>query len=474
MTDETRYRQALQRAFDLSIAYLKEVKEGRASTVRSCEELRSGFDRPMPVDGEDSGSIVSKIAEAAAGGLTGSAGGRFFGWVIGGSLPSALAADWLAGAWDQNAALYACSPASAIVEEVAGRWIKELLELPSGASFAFVTGCQMAHVTCLAAARHAVLETAGWDVEERGLAGAPAIRIITSSEYHGSIIRALKLLGLGTGSILALPADGEGRLTRDALERALRERPDEPTIVLLQAGDVNTGIFDPFTDLVPLARRHGAWVHVDGAFGLWARTSPSCRHLLDGVEGADSWTTDGHKWLNVPYDCGIAVVARPEAHRASMSLRGESYLDYAAKARDQMDWNPEFSRRARGFAVYAALCELGRSGLADLIDRTCRHARSLVAGIGALAGAEVVRAPVINQGLVRFLDPAAGADGAAHDHRTDAVMDEVLRSGEAFFTGTTWRGRRCMRVSVSSWRTGEDDVARAIRAVGAAVARAGA
>ncbi len=322
----------------------------------------------------------------------------------------------------------------------------------------------MAHVTCLLAARHAVLARHQWDVERDGLAGSPPIRILTSTEKHGSTVRAIRLLGLGEKNIQNLPVDDQGRLSKGALIEALEASPSQPTIVVLQAGDLNMGAFDDFATLIPIAKKFGAWVHVDGAFGLWCAASPRLRHLLNGAGDADSWSTDGHKWLNVPFDCGYAFVADPEPHRASLSHRA-SYLTHAEDARDQMDWNPEWSRRGRGFATYAALRQLGRDGVADLIERTCGHAHALVTGIGSLEGAEVVWEPRINQGMVRFLDPRQDASAAEHDAFTDRMMAEILASGEAFFTGTTWRGRRAMRVSVCNWQTSASDVDRVIVSV---------
>jgi len=377
-------------------------------------------------------------------------------------LPAALAADWLTAAWDQNAGLYAAGPAAALAEEIAGKWMKDILGLPPHASFAFTTGCQMAHATCLAAARHAVLEKRGWDVEQQGLSGAPRIRILTSSEAHGSFKRAVRLLGLGLGQIEYLAAGEQGRLAEQTLAGALDGT--KPTIVVLQAGDLNIGAFDDFEKLIPIAKRSGAWVHVDGAFGLWTAASPRLRHFVKGVEQADSWATDGHKWLNVPYDCGYAFVADVEGHRASMSHRA-SYLIHDANARDQMDWNPEWSRRARGFPTYAALRQLGRGGVADLIERCCRFAHDLVIGIGALPGAQILWEPAINQGLVRFCDPQPGAAEEDHDRRTDAVIAAIVAGGVAFFGGTTWRGRRAMRVSVCNWMTSDEDVRRTIASV---------
>jgi glutamate/tyrosine decarboxylase-like PLP-dependent enzyme len=360
--------------------------------------------------------------------------------------------------------MFACAPAAAVVEEVAGEWLKELLGLPATASFGLVTGCQMAHVTCLLVARHALLERRQWDVEMEGLAGSPPIRILTSTEAHGTTVRAIRMLGLGQKHIVSLGADAEGRLREDALVAALESAPDAPTIVVLQAGDLNMGAFDDFAKLIPIAKKFGAWVHVDGAFGLWCGASARLRHLLKGADGADSWATDGHKWLNVPYDCGYAFVADREAHRASLSHKA-SYLTHAENARDEIDWNPEWSRRGRGFATYAAIRQLGRRGVAEMIERSCDCAHELVVRIGSLEGAEIVWEPQINQGMVRFTDPRAGASVTDSDAFTDRMMEEILASGEAFFTGTTWHGRRAMRVSVSNWQTSPADVDRVVASV---------
>jgi glutamate/tyrosine decarboxylase-like PLP-dependent enzyme len=426
--------------------------------------LRRQLALPLEEKGIDATTVVNDLVHAVKGGIIGTAGPRFFGWVIGGSLPAALAADWLTSAWDQNAGMYACAPAAAVVEEAAGAWLKDLLHLPSTASFAFVTGCQMAHVTCLLAARHALLARRKYDVEMEGLAGSPPIRILTSTELHGTTVRAIRLLGLGQKNILSLPVDAEGRLREDALIEALEAAPSQPTIVILQAGDLNMGAFDDFVKLIPIAKKYGAWVHVDGAFGLWCAASPRLRHLLTGADAADSWATDGHKWLNVPYDCGYAFVADREAHHASLSHRA-SYLTHAEDARDQIDWTPEWSRRGRGFATYAAIRQLGRQGVAELIDRSCDYAHALVTRIGSLEGAEIAWEPQINQGMVRFLDPHKDASPADNDAFTDRIMEDILASGEAFFTGTTWRRRRAMRVSVCNWQTSANDVDRVVTAV---------
>jgi glutamate/tyrosine decarboxylase-like PLP-dependent enzyme len=463
------FREALNSAFDNAVAHLERLDQSSVAATSNAATLRSQLAKPLAEDGLPAEQVVTELARDVQGGLLGSAGGRFFGWVIGGVLPAALATDWLTSAWQQNACLYATSPAAAIAEEVVGGWLKEILGLADETSFALVTGCQMAHVTCLAAARHSLLNKRGWDVESHGLYGAPAIRILTSSERHHSFERAIRLLGFGSSNMHLLPTDDQGRLIPAALEEKLKESPESPTLVLLQAGDVNIGAYDSFAELIPIAKRYRAWVHVDGAFGLWANASPRFKHLVGGIETADSWATDGHKWLNVPFDCGFAFVSDPEAHRASLSIRA-AYISQAADARDEMDWNPEWSRRSRCFPAYAALRQLGRKGMADLVERCCDCARDLVMGIGGLEGAEVVWEPTINQGLVRFLDPGPTATDQDHDRRTDKVIEAILQTGEAFFGGTTWRSKRAMRISVSNWRTSEADVERVVRAVKRAIA----
>jgi glutamate/tyrosine decarboxylase-like PLP-dependent enzyme len=460
----SQFEKPLNAALSTALDYLDALETAPVPATQDTATLRSHLRKPLAQAGMPAEQVVSELARDVAGGLIGSAGGRFFGWVIGGSLPAALAADWLASAWDQNGAIYATSPAAAVVEEVAGEWLKEIFGLPAAASFAFVTGCQMAHVTCLAAARHALLDSRGWDVERAGLSGAPQIRIVTSDQYHGTFQRAARLLGIGLDHIVQLPTGNDGTLAADTLERGLAEDTHSPTLVLLQAGDVNAGANDHFESLIPIAKRHSAWVHVDGAMGLWAAASPAYSHLTRGIGLADSWATDAHKWLNVPYDCGVAIVAHPGPHRAAMCYSAP-YFNLEKDARDQMDWNPDWSRRARGFATYAALRQLGRDGVADLVSTRCKHTTEIVLGIGALPGSEVVAKPVINQGLVRFLDSAPGATEADHARRTDEVIAAILQGGEAFFGGTTWRGKRAMRVSVSSWQTTDADVARVIKAV---------
>jgi aromatic-L-amino-acid decarboxylase len=451
---------ALRRAAEHAFAFLDSLDTRPVATTAGLEALRARLARPLPDAGLPATQVIDELVADASPGILGSQTGRHFAWVIGGGAPASMAADWLTTVWDQNAGIHACSPAASVVEEIAAEWLKSLFELPAETSVGFVTGTQMAHATCLAAARHAVLRDRGWDVGRQGLAGAPAIRILANPDRHGSVDRAVRFLGLGSDAIQPLPLDEAGRVTPQGLQAALAAGGG-PTIVVLQAGELNAAAFDPFETLGPIARAAGAWTHVDGAFGLWAKVSPTHRGLARGLELCDSWTTDCHKYLNVPYDSGLAFVRDAEAHRAALTL-STSYLPPGGAARDQIEWNPEFSRRARGFAVYAAIRELGRAGLADLVDRTCRHAEALVAGLAALPGAQTVAGPGLNQGLVRFGDDAT----------TDRVIAAINAGGEAFFGGVTWRGQRCMRVSVCNWRTTEADVARAIAAAHAVLAPA--
>jgi glutamate/tyrosine decarboxylase-like PLP-dependent enzyme len=453
MPADTPDRAALERAAEHAFAFLEGLDAGSVATTASLEELRGRLARPLTDRGVPATQVIDELVADVDGGILGSQGGRFFSWVIGGGTPAAMAADWLTTVWDQNVGIFACAPAASVVEEVAAGWLVDLFDLPAGTSVGFVTGAQMAHMTCLAAARHAVLRDRGWDVERKGLAGAPPIRVLANADRHGSVDRAVRYVGIGSDAIEALPVDDDGRVQPDVLRAALAASPN-PAIVVLQAGELNLAAFDPFEDLAPIARAAGAWTHVDGAFGLWAKASPKHRELARGLELCDSWTTDGHKYLNVPYDSGLAFVRDATAHRAAMTL-STSYLPAGGQARDAIDWTPEFSRRARGFAVYAALRELGRDGVADLVERTCRHAHAIAVGIGAMPGCELIAASGLNQGLVRFGD----------DGRTDAVIAAINATGEAFFGGVTWRGRRAMRISACNWRTTEADVARTLAAV---------
>ncbi len=440
------YREVLGVAQEIAVEYLEGLDQEPVNPRASLEELRQRFGLPLPEEGMDASQVVSELARQAEGGILGSAGGRFFGWVIGGSVPAALGADWLTAAWDQAAVMYATGPAAAVVAEVCGVWLKDLLGLPGESSFALVTGCQMAHVTCMMAARHRLLANQGWDVEADGLFGAPKIRVFATDIHHGSIHRAVKMVGLGLKNLHSLPAE------------QLVDAVSGPAIVVLQAGDINRGVFDRFEELIPALKARGAWVHIDGAFGLWAKASAQYRPLAAGLERADSWATDGHKWLNVPYDCGYAFVRDAEAHRASLSHRA-SYLTHASDVRDQLDWNPDWSRRARGFATYAAIREMGRSGIEAMRDRCCEGARLSGDGAGALPGVEVLSQAMLNQGLLAVGD----------DARTERVMELVNASGEAFLTGTTYQGRRAIRVSVCNWQSNAQDAARCVAAIALAL-----
>jgi glutamate/tyrosine decarboxylase-like PLP-dependent enzyme len=410
----------------------------------------------LPQDGLDASAVFEQLVDVVEPALMATAGPRYFGYVIGGALDAATAADMLATGWDQVAFNATTSPAAAIVEEVVGEWLKEAFGLPAHVSFGLITGAQGANNVGLAAARHRVLERVGWNVEERGLVGAPRIRVIAGEERHATVDRSLRLLGIGVSAIEPVAADVNGAIDIDALGRILVEGSDGPTIVCLQSGNVNTGACDDLGSASDVAHRHGAWVHVDGAFGLWAAVSPSTRHLVAGIEKPDSWGVDGHKWLNVPYDAGYVFCADPVAHAASMSYTA-SYLEGhgTGAIRAPGDFVPESSRRARGFATWAALRQLGQRGLADLVDRCCALARRFGDQLAAIEGVEIGNEVVLNQVLVSF-----GSD----DH-TDRVIAAIQREGTAWMGGTTWRGRRYMRISVSNWSTTEADVDRTVEAI---------
>jgi glutamate/tyrosine decarboxylase-like PLP-dependent enzyme len=453
-------RSLLDQTAGLAADYLEALPERPVGWMVDADELRSRLGGPLPATPADPHDVIADLAAGVEPGLVASPGGRYFGFVIGATTPAAVAADWLTSAWDQNAGLYVCCPSSAVIEEIAGAWLAELLGLPAGVGFGLVTGCQMAHVTALAAARHRVFARAGWDVGERGLIGAPPVRVLAGVERHITVDRALRLLGFGTGCVTPIPADAQGRMLPGALREAIAAG-DGPAIVCAQAGNVNTGAFDPLEEIADIAEQAGAWLHVDGAFGLWAAASPAHRDLVAGSERADSWAVDAHKWLNVPYDSGIAFCADREAHQAAMGVRA-SYLIHAGEGgpRDALEWNPEFSRRARGFPIYAAIRSLGRSGVAEMIDRCCAHARRFAEALREPPHVEVLNDVVLNQVLVRFLD-----DAGDHDARTDAVIEAVQQDGTCWLSGTTWQGMRAMRISVSSHATSSDDVERSIEAI---------
>jgi glutamate/tyrosine decarboxylase-like PLP-dependent enzyme len=451
----------LHRTAELASGWLQSLDSRPVQARATVAELRSRLAGPLPAGPTEPLTVIQDLARAAEPGLVAIPSGRYFGFVIGGGLPAAVAADWLATAWDQCPGFYACGPAASVAEEVAGRWLRDLLRLPGSASFAFTTGCQLAHLTCLAAARQHVLRAVGWDVEDNGLAGAPPVRVLAGQHRHVSIDRALRFLGLGRAALTVIPADGCARMDTGRLRAELAAASGRPVIVCAQAGEVNTGAIDDLAAIAGATTAAGAWLHIDGAFGLWAAASPALRHLVAGAEQADSWAFDTHKWLNVPYDCGVAVCAHPAAHRAAMSATA-GYLIQGGpgQPRDAADWTPEFSRRARGFAVYAALRSLGQRGVADLVDRTCAHARAFAAGIARLPGCTVLNEVALNQVLFRF-----GSDQA-----TDEILRQVNDSGEAWLSGTTVGGRRAIRLSVSNWQTSRGDIDRALAAFRTAAA----
>ena len=404
----------------------------------------------LPDGPGDPAETVDLLATACEPGLNAMPSGRFYGFVIGGTHPAALAADWLTSAWDQNSGLRIPTPAHAAVEEVAAGWLLDLLGLPAQSAVGFATGATMSNFTCLAAARDAVLRQAGWDTGRDGLRDGPRVRVLVGQERHDTVDLALRYLGLGAPE--AVRADDQGRIDASAIADRLADGPDIPTIVVLQAGNVHSGAFDPFADAIEAAHRHGAWVHIDGAFGLFAGASPRLRHLVSGYEDADSWTTDAHKTLNVPYDCGIAVVRDRAALRAAMGMHGD-YLIQSEQG-DPFDTVPEVSRRGRAFAVWAVLHALGRSGVADLVDGFCRHATALAEGVAAMGG-EGLNDVVFTQVCASF----------GTDEQTRAVVQGMLADGTAWMTGSRWHGKDVLRISVSNWSTSDDDVRRSIDAL---------
>jgi glutamate/tyrosine decarboxylase-like PLP-dependent enzyme len=447
---------ALRRAAELGIEYLRGVGDrpvgGRADAAALREALGAG---PVPDRGLDATQVVEELAAAVDPGLVASAGPRYYGFVIGGSLPASVAADWLTAAWDQNAVLHAASPAAAAAEQVAGEWMLQLLGIPADASFGLPTGAGLGNAVGIAAGRHAVLAREGWDVETRGLYGAPEIGVVIGDDAHATILTALQYLGLGRERVIRVPADEQGRMRADELARTLA-RLDGPALVLAQAGNVNSGAFDPMPAIADAVAAHrNAWLHVDGAFGLWAAASPRLRHLVVGVDRADSWSTDAHKWLNVGYDCGFVAVRDPESHRAAMSGSG-AYLIQDATQRDGWDWVLDSSRRARGFALYAAIRSLGREGVSDLVQRCCDLAARMAGQLSATDGVMVLNDVTLNQVLVRFADD---------DERTRQVIARVQQDGTAWLGGTTWQGRAAMRISVSGWATTEADADASVHAI---------
>jgi len=456
---EPDWKRPLGEAFDQALAWLEGLPTRPVPGRAGLAELRAALGGPLPERPQDPREVVAELARAAEPGLVASGGGRYFGFVVGGATPAALAADWLTSTWDQNAGLYVLGPAASVVEEVAGAWLAELLGLPAGVSAGFVTGAQMANLTGLAIGLRQVLGRAGWDVDAAGLWGAPPVRVLAGQGRHGTVDRALRFLGVGSAAVVGVDADDQGRMRPGALAAALAGGGG-PAIVCAQLGNVNSGAMDPVAELCRVGHDHGAWVHVDGAFGLGAAASPRLRHLVAGVGQADSWATDAHKLLNVPYDSGLVFCAHPQAHRAAMGIRSGYLVHGGGGERDPLDYHPEHSRRARGIPVYAALRALGRQGVADLVERCCALAARFADRLAAADGVEVLNQVVFNQVLVRFRAP----DGD-HDAHTRRVVERVQGDGTCWMSGTTWQGRAAMRISVSNWSTDEADVDRAVAAI---------
>jgi glutamate/tyrosine decarboxylase-like PLP-dependent enzyme len=449
------YSAALDRAHRQALDWLSSLEVRPVPPQASVGEVTQALDVVLPNEGSEPAAVVDLLAEACGPGLTAMGSGRFFGFVIGGTHPAALAADWLVSAWDQNCGLRRVTPAHSAVEDIASAWLLDLLGLPGESAVGFVTGGTMANFTGLAAGRDAVLRRAGWDVAKRGLNGGPRVRVLVGAERHDTVDLSLRYLGLGSPEPVSV--DDQGRLRAEALRSALAEGHEEPTIVVLQAGNVHSGAFDPFTDAISAAHAHGAWVHIDGAFGLWAAASPSYQHLVMGYQEADSWATDAHKTLNVPYDTGLAIVRDAAALRAAMGYHG-AYLIHDELG-EPFDKVPETSRRGRAFPVWAVLRSLGRSGVAELVERLCRHASAFATGLDDIEGAAVLNDVEFTQVCATF----------GTDQRTEEVVRRLLADGTAWMTGSTWRDQSVLRISVSNWSTTERDVERSLDAVRKAV-----
>jgi glutamate/tyrosine decarboxylase-like PLP-dependent enzyme len=449
----------LTRIAAYAAAYRAGVGDRPHRPIASYEEMQARLSAPTPEAGAPMARVVDDLITLCEPGLAAMVGPRFFGWVIGATEPAGVAADWLAGAWGQNTGNGFATPSASVIEEVAARWLLDLLDLPRESSVGFVTGATMANFTCLAAARGDVLRRAGWDCEAQGLFGAPPIHVVLGEEAHSTVFSALKYLGLGTERVVSVAVDREGRIKPGAFEAALRKL-DGPIIAIAQAGHINSGAFDPFAEIAPMVREKGGWLHVDGAFGLWARVAPDCAAAAQGVDLADSWGTDGHKWLQTPHDCGYAIVRDREAHRRAM-LIAASYLP-EGEARHPADYVPELSRRARGFPTWAMIRTLGRSGIADMVSRHCALARRMAQRLAAEPGVEILNEVVLNQVAVRF---GADLEPARADELTRRTIARIQQGGECFLGGAHWRGGEIMRVSVISAPTTEADVDRSAEAI---------
>lgn len=449
------HRNILEAAQKLATQYLDTVASRHVGGTTTRADLLNTLGGPLPPGASDPVAVLTELARNADPGIVASAGPRYFGFVTGGAVPVTVGADWLASAWDQNGALFVMSPALGVIEDIVGAWLLEILDLPRASGIGFVTGAHMANFTCLAAARHEVLRRAGWNVETHGLQRAPRVRVLAGAEIHVSAVGALRYLGFGSEEIEIVPADDQGRMRADALDRALATSAG-PTIVSAQAGNVNTGASDPIGEIVEIAHRRGAWVNVDGAFGLWAAAVPELRSQVKGIETADSWATDAHKWLNVPYDSGIAIVADGAPHRAAMSLKA-SYLQRGAdEERIGTDWVPESSRRARAIPLYALFRALGRDGILNIVRNNCALARRMADRLSQADGVTILNDVVLNQVLVRF---------AEDDDTTQRVIAAVQAEGTCWAGGAVWKGKHVMRISVSNWSTTEADIDRSADAI---------
>ncbi len=451
----------LERASRHAREYLETIAERHVGATASGDDLRRILRRPLPEHGDAGGEVLDDLARAAQHGTTASQGPRYFGFVTGGSLPVATAADWLVSAWDQNAQVYVMSPLAAVAEEVAADWLKEIFGLPAAWSVGFVTGAQMANFTSLLAARHHVLQAVGWDVERDGLFGAPAIDVIVSDQSHRTVITALRMLGLGGERLHRVNTDAQGRMRTEHLAEVLQQGSG-PCIVCTQIGNVNTGAADPLAEIAAVTRLRGAWLHVDAAFGLWAAASPPRRHLTAGIEQTDSIATDGHKWLNVPYDSGLVFTAHRESHQGALMVPAH-YIQMTDGERDPRAFTPDESRRARGVTVYAALRALGRRGVGELVDRLCRHAERIADRLRRHAQVRVLNDVVLNQVLVQFV-PLPG-DPRAEDVFTQDVVAGVQKDGTCWLGATVWHGQRAARISICNWSTTEQDVDRSAAAI---------
>ncbi len=448
----------LRAAAESALRFLEGLDQRPVGAQAGREALHAALGGQLSQGPSDPVEVLRQLAAGVEPGLLLSQSPRFFGFVVGGSHPVSVAADWLTSAWDQNAGMYSVSPVAAVVEHIVAGWMLQLLRLPPESAVGFVTGAQMATWTCLAAARHQVLEDVGWDVERQGLQGAPPIHVVVGEQRHGTVDRAVRFLGLGSDRSIKVAVDSEGRMRPDALETAL-EKLQGPTIVVAQAGNVNSGAFDPMPEIVDRVHRHGGWVHVDGAFGLWAQASHSRRHLTEGVADADSWAVDAHKWLNVPYDSAMAITRKASAHQSALGHTAAYLVPDADSRHDPINWNPEHSRRARGFVLWATLRALGRDGVTDLVDRLCDRAVQFAQALSQVEGVEVLNQVVLNQVLVRFAHPQDP------DRHTQEVIARIQQDGTCWMSGTQWQGRPAMRISVSNWATTAKDIDRSVAAV---------